>query len=73
MFVRWRPVERADHWEKILRFWSPAEVYASWWCLYTIIAWEWQMGREVERNALSYSLAASSMDLLSHCSCARMR
>ena len=73
MFVRWRPVERADHWEKIWRFWSPDEAYHSWWCMHTIILYEWRMDQEVERNALSYSLAASFMDLLSHCSWARMR
>ena len=47
MFVKWRPVDTADHWEKIRRCCSPAEVYAYWWCMHTIVAWEWKMDREV--------------------------
>ena len=53
MRVTWRPMQRADHWEKNGRFWSPAKAYASWWCMHTIVAYEWRIAREVEWNALS--------------------
>ena len=59
--------------EKIGLFGALAEAYASLRREHTNVACEWRIAREVDWKALSYSLPASSLDLLSRCSCARIR
>ena len=67
-------MQRADHWGKTIgRLWALAEAYASLRREHSNVACEWRIAREVQSKALSYSLPASRLDLLSQASCARMQ